>query len=876
MPPPEPDPNAAPRKVVTGLPRAQTFKRQQSERRMHLSPITPSLDERRAVSVDRCTNDHEPLDPDASPSALLASSDRIDAAAAVAAADDGSVERRDPNLDDARSVTASQHEAMIDDELESTWILNLSMHFRDRSKREKFFVTYRERLDLWRRVTISLDYRNATPNSLEMNLLNTRYQRDKSVKIYEAIRESLLDIQFFDTVTNLKLETTDGRLHIHVEIINYPLVSQIRHLGCRRIRERDIFFDSHMSGFVYKVRVQGQVLIKKEIPSQDTVEEFLYEVNALNSLRYSRHVVTFYGVVVDDRDDHVKGLLISYASQGSLIDIIYDHVKASNGCRFPWARKEKWARQIIQGLSDIHESGFVQGDFTLSNIVIDDAGDAKIIDINRRGCPVGWEPPEATALLDTGHRISMYIGVKSDLYQLGMVLWGLATEKHEPEVYGRPLPLGPQTDVPGWYWRVTGTCLSADPRTRSQASTLLQLFPKDDVSGQQQQQKQHQHQLYDAISVDDGTSLSEYFVQGFDAEGRPLFSDCPYSGRTYVDTSPVPYEFYYPTRGRSPPSPLPSDLDLCETSRGDGLSKTSWAANRSVRPSYTDIGADDEQEQDQAQDRDREYDRHHDHKHDDEHDNNNEDDNGGNDHDGAASQRQEETPRPTDYQDGERSKAGEAPADPMAAGAQEERALCDGLSAVRESKMESGVTRTTTTDGSQVMAEPSGTTDAVRHGIFREAGDGVDGARRKGSGAVAAADKHDDDDNADDADQGCDLVTGIRSSPSLRGSDAGPGSLYNVVATEGGGPGGNEAEEAGQEKGMGRAGWARSDAEARPRQDGGSSADVQMRLPMSLTGVGAAHMDVDDEAMRGQGMLEDELSAFMRPATVPALMMTRE
>ena len=74
----------------------------------------------------------------------------------------------------------------------------------------------------------------------------------------------------------------------------------IQHLKCRRIRERDLVFDSHMSGFVYKVRVAGQTLIKKEIPGPDTVDEFLYEVNALNSLRFSRNVIEFYGVVVDD------------------------------------------------------------------------------------------------------------------------------------------------------------------------------------------------------------------------------------------------------------------------------------------------------------------------------------------------------------------------------------------------------------------------------------------------------------------------------------------------------------------------------------------------------------------------------------------------
>lgn len=113
-------------------------------------------------------------------------------------------------------MTTSQYEAMILDKLEREWILNLSMHFRDRSKREKFFVTYREEEHIWRRVTISLDYRDAPENSLEWDLSRTKYQRDKSTKIYEAIRDSLQDIQFYDTVTNLKLETTDGRLHVHV------------------------------------------------------------------------------------------------------------------------------------------------------------------------------------------------------------------------------------------------------------------------------------------------------------------------------------------------------------------------------------------------------------------------------------------------------------------------------------------------------------------------------------------------------------------------------------------------------------------------------------------------------------------------------------
>lgn len=126
------------------------------------------------------------------------------------------VKEKDTYHVDTASMTSSQYEHRIRYELEHVWILNLSMHFRDKSRREKFFVTYRQRPGLTRRVTISLDYRNAPDGSLEMDLLETKLQRDKNEMIYEAIRESLVDIQFYNTVTNLKLQTTDGRLHVHV------------------------------------------------------------------------------------------------------------------------------------------------------------------------------------------------------------------------------------------------------------------------------------------------------------------------------------------------------------------------------------------------------------------------------------------------------------------------------------------------------------------------------------------------------------------------------------------------------------------------------------------------------------------------------------
>lgn len=369
--------------------------------------------------------------------------------------------------------------SLEDEEMEWKWILNLSMHFRDQSDREKFFVTYAERPNLRRRLTVSCDYRDALEGTLERELAEMKYQRDKSAKIYEAIKESLPAIQFYETITNLKLQTSNGRLHVHVtedvhEIIPYPPVIAIAHLRCPKYKESELEFESHLSGFVYKVKVNGQVYIKKEIPGPDTVDEFLYEINALYALADSEHVISFGGCVVDEKREKVKGLLISFASKGALIDIVF-HEKG----RLPWRLREKWAKQIVTGLSEVHEAGYVQGDFTLSNIVIDEDDNAKIIDINRRGCPVGWEPPEVTAMIDGLQRIGMYIGVKSDLFQLGMVLWGIAHEIDEPEVVRRPLEMhqAPE-DVPQYFREIVGTCLSDRPQNRLSAKEIVALFPE--------------------------------------------------------------------------------------------------------------------------------------------------------------------------------------------------------------------------------------------------------------------------------------------------------------------------------------------------------------------------------------------------------------
>lgn len=556
------------RKVAgVGLTRPTTFKRQVSERRDRLSPADP--EPRRAVSADR----QRPSSPQPTMDPRLSAPEVQWLGEFGQTAEQPSDEKnevddftpelesepepvpvplREHQLEDATDGF-QEEDATIEVELERKWILNLSMHFRDRSEREKFFVTFAETPNRWRRVTISCDYRNAAPDSLEEDLKGLRYQRDKCARIYESIRESLSEIQFYDTVTNLKLETRDGRLHVHVtedvnEIIPYPPVSCVRHLGgALFVPEDQLYFDSHLSGFVYKVQLNGKGFIKKEIPGPDTVDEFLYEINALHALSHSSNVIRFEAIVVDDRRELVKGLLISYADQGALVDILYEH----RG-EISWERRERWAKQIVHGLCEIHEAGYVQGDFTLSNIVVDKYDNAKIIDINRRGCPVGWEPPEIAAKIESNQRISMYIGVKTDLYQLGMTLWALAMEEDEPERQEHLLTLDKDAKVPGYYRRMVAICLSPNPRNRLSAKELLTFFP--------------QELFYEPHLPP---------IQSQDSNVAVLTENHP--------SDPKEFSYRVPSPGLlSPPyQPAPDSLD-------DGYSSSRCGSTRDLTPPYTE------------------------------------------------------------------------------------------------------------------------------------------------------------------------------------------------------------------------------------------------------------------------------------------------
>ncbi|KAK5332208.1 hypothetical protein LTR98_011652 [Exophiala xenobiotica] len=356
---------------------------------------------------------------------------------------------------------------------QSRWILNFARKL-DMGV-EKLFFTYVDDSNDWRRVTIAYNYRTAEPMSLELDLARLASSEDKGLQIYKSIYKNLFEISFFQTTTELELRTIDSRLHIYVhedndESIQYPsrdVVAHIVHGGRSppfEISENKLALDAHFSGFVYRVQCNKKYYIRKDIPRTDAVNRFLHEIRALHALRDSGYVVELEAVVLDDTKQLVKGVLLSYLETGAVIDLLAD--------RIPWKDRCRRAEQAIRGLADVHAEGYVHGDFTLSNLVVDKQGNAKIIGFSRRGCPVGWEPPE---LIE--HTTSLYVGEKSDLFQLGMILWALAKEGDEPERHRPSLKLCFPEEIPNWYRQIARVCLSLQPRDRLCAQRLITMLP---------------------------------------------------------------------------------------------------------------------------------------------------------------------------------------------------------------------------------------------------------------------------------------------------------------------------------------------------------------------------------------------------------------
>ena len=208
------------------------------------------------------------------------------------------------------------------------------------------------------------------------------------------------------------------------------------------------------------------------------------------------------GIVVDISERHLKSYLIEFPRAHCKLD------QVTQDRLIPWVRREKWAKQLVQAISDIHSRGFVVGAFfgSWSPILIEGLDCIqfwrfkKIFEpIRRIRC---YYPPEFLYLRGASLSIreaeSPASTSKTDLFHLGLLLWLLAENvplsrispvcikegcnlkddfcRMASHVEAAALPDLPE-DIPQYYKTIVKGCRAESPEDRPSARQILERFP---------------------------------------------------------------------------------------------------------------------------------------------------------------------------------------------------------------------------------------------------------------------------------------------------------------------------------------------------------------------------------------------------------------
>ena len=177
----------------------------------------------------------------------------------------------------------------------------------------------------------------------------------------------------------------------------------------------------------------------------------LYTVQLLHCLKGISGIPKFAGVVVDSKGQQLKSYLKEMPGKGWMFDLLSNGLKQRQP--LPWCRRERWAKEIIEAVKQVHSRGFVVGTLGDVNdlpVVIDSPDRATLWNFHNklwvRDSQDGYLPPEYRQPAPIFPKFSAQQLVeetapatpRSDIFHLGMVLWLLAENQS---------PLAPSTSV---------------------------------------------------------------------------------------------------------------------------------------------------------------------------------------------------------------------------------------------------------------------------------------------------------------------------------------------------------------------------------------------------------------------------------------------
>lgn len=239
-----------------------------------------------------------------------------------------------------------------------------------------------------------------------------------------------------------------------------------------------------------------KIITRKYLSNHTSLERFVGEIEILRSVKHSS-IIEIYDVLYTEQNVYV---IMEYCEQGELIMyVIQNH-------ELPLGLIQRFFFQICEGIYFLHDRGIAHRDIKPENILLDAQLNVKIADFgfSKRAdsnflmeTPCG-SPFYAAPEIFAGRQ---YDGKKSDIWSLGVVLFGLATgalpwtAKNQTHMLWQIS--NAQYEIPATVDPLVSDCiercLRVDPDERPTAYELLRMPLLRDHSQQTAAPTRHRH-----------------------------------------------------------------------------------------------------------------------------------------------------------------------------------------------------------------------------------------------------------------------------------------------------------------------------------------------------------------------------------------------
>jgi hypothetical protein len=337
----------------------------------------------------------------------------------------------------------------------------------------------------------------------------------------------------------------------------------LRHFNCPWYSERNLIhypkgsvkFNREFIAFV-----DSRWLLEYRFGSERSeIDAALYMLHVLHCLSTVPGVNPFRGMIIDEHNGIAKGFLTDLPTKGVLFRSLTRPIA--------WDRREKWCRQLIRGVAEVHSRGFVIGSLgnaVKSRIYVDSEDNVVLHRFqtfsNFDQLSAGGLPPERRHLEVTEG--SFTATPQTDLYQLGLILWLIAENRYThlrsefcrmadcpayktsacSEEHGDPIQLPKLgSSTPEYLREIIISCRAENPDERPPAWQLVRMFSEVETMSPDTDSRimalagcvpgECQDDCNNCQSITSGSQVRKTFMRPEEClEVNPPFTTCDHCG----------------------------------------------------------------------------------------------------------------------------------------------------------------------------------------------------------------------------------------------------------------------------------------------------------------------------------------------------------